>query len=356
MSMTMTAKFSNRQACVALLTFCLSANSSFAWVNNQISVNGAVQQQQRNKTPPANVKLLILPGFGNDREDYFLPQSREGSIVESLRQRGWSCSNTTDTEDQVRVLPVARKDWLNVFTKGALDPKFWANEAPPTRPAFRWYLDLIAEEIENICGTDENSRVVLVGHSAGGWLARAALGYGSTSAFDEREEVLPLSVDIKKVLGLVTLGAPHFPPPPQIMDMTRGALRLTHETFPNNFHDPELFYITVMGEAIQGVKQEGKKPWEATTATGFAFNSYEAVCGDGTEVGDGVVPKCSGHLEGAQRIDLPGVLHSINAPSRWYGSTNIIDAWHTPMMESIDKVTRKSQASSSWTPFQLFGR
>lgn len=28
------------------------------------------------------------------------------------------------------------------------------------------------------------------------------------------------------------------------------------------------------------------------------------------------------------QITLPGVLHSINAPTRWYGSEEIIDLWH----------------------------
>lgn len=28
------------------------------------------------------------------------------------------------------------------------------------------------------------------------------------------------------------------------------------------------------------------------------------------------------------QITLPGVLHSINAPSAWYGADAIIDQWH----------------------------
>jgi hypothetical protein len=88
------------------------------------------------------------------------------------------------------------------------------------------------------------------------------------------------------------------------MDMTRGALRITHERFPGTYHEPDLFYLTVMGLSVKGQKQERKSPLEPTTVTGFAFNSYEAVCGDGETIGDGVVPLCSGHLDGALQVRL----------------------------------------------------
>jgi hypothetical protein len=119
---------------------------------------------------------------------------------------------------------------------------------------------------------------------------------------------------LDKVAGLVTLGAPHLPPPPQVMDMTRGALRWTHGNFPHAHHADDLFYITVIGDAIAGVLQERKWPWEPTSISGFAYNAYEAVCGDGTTRGDGVVPICAAHLDDAIQINLPGIFHSINAP------------------------------------------
>lgn len=232
---------------------------------------------------PSNVKLLILPGFGNDSVDYTM----ENSLVSSLQEQGWE-------PEQIAVLPVARADWLQVFSRGALDWKFWAAEAPPTRPAFSWYLERISQEINSL-GEDE--KVVLVGHSAGGWLGRAAIGFGS-----EDEGAPP--VDLAKVAGIVTLGAPNLPPPPGVMDMTRGALRITNERFPGAHHAPDLFYLTAIGLSVAGEKQERKSPIEPTSIKGFAFNSYEAVCGDGTAIGDGVVPQCAGHLEGAVQVSV----------------------------------------------------
>lgn len=37
---------------------------------------------------------------------------------------------------------------------------------------------------------------------------------------------------VQVIRGLVTLGAPHYPPPPPIKDMTQGALRWTSMNFP----------------------------------------------------------------------------------------------------------------------------
>jgi pimeloyl-ACP methyl ester carboxylesterase len=243
------------------------------------------------KAPPENIKLLILPGFGNDSVDYKMPKS----LVESLQERGWKL-------EQISVLPVQRSDWLQVFLRGALDWEFWAGNAAPTRPAFRWYLERISEQVANLT-TQDNEQVILVGHSAGGWLGRAAIGFGSEDVDVDVEEDAP-PVDLSKVAGIVTLGAPHLPPPPGVMDMTRGALRITNERFPGAYHAPNMFYVTAIGLAVTGKKQERTSPLEPTSVSGFAFNSYEAVCGDGTAIGDGVVPLCAGHLKDALQVSL----------------------------------------------------
>ena len=57
---------------------------------------------------------------------------------------------------------------------------------------------------QGLRGTDE---VIYVGHSAGGWLARAALGDGTP------ESSLARLNAAEDVCGLVTLGTPHLPPP-----------------------------------------------------------------------------------------------------------------------------------------------
>lgn len=192
---------------------------------------------------------------------------------------------------------------------------------------------------------NEDESIILLGHSAGGWLGRAAVGYGLE---DEG-----LSIDVEKVKAIVTLGAPNLPPPPEVMDMTRGALRITNEQFPGAFHSDTTAYVTVIGEAIQGKKQERKSPLERTSVTGFAYNSYEAVCGDGTTIGDGVVPTCSAHVDGATQLTLAGVFHSINAPDQWYGADKVIDEWHDTMLDEINASTKRQ---SAFDPMKIFSQ
>jgi pimeloyl-ACP methyl ester carboxylesterase len=338
--LTMVAKM---RAPILFLLF-YSIKLSFSWT--QTGRKPAIK-----KSVPDNVRILILPGFGNESNDYFLEQAPEGSLVLSLQKCGWK-------EEQIRVVPLERSDWLKVFLRGVVNLDFWLSKAPP-KVAFGWYLDRVAEQIKELTAEEEDSKVVLVCHSAGGWLARAALGFGGTSSSDEdsaQEKDVSFGVDLDRVLGVVTLGAPHTPPPPEIMDMTRGALRITHEEYPGAFHAPDIFYITVIGNAIRGVKQDRKTASESSNrAAGFAFNSYESVCGNGTAVGDGVVPVVSGHVDDAMQIELPGVFHSINAPSSWYGSDTIINTWHDTMMDQINEMNRqKQQGSSRVNPFEKF--
>ena len=161
-----------------------------------------VETYQRNR-------ILILPGFGNSQQDY----TNTNSLVPSLLEHGWS-------KEHIRVLPITTFDWLQVFLLGMGDVRFWKGNAAPTRPAFRWYLDLIADEIHKWRLEDDNIKVVLIGHSAGGWLARAAVGFLSGEV-----ESIRKTIDLKHISGIVTLGSPHLPPPSNVCDISRGALR-----------------------------------------------------------------------------------------------------------------------------------
>jgi pimeloyl-ACP methyl ester carboxylesterase len=316
---------------------CLLAlvGSTYAWFLDSKSPSSK-------RAIPNNVKLVVLPGFGNNSNDYFLPEAPQGSLVRSLQNRGWR-------DDQIRVLPMERLDWLQVFVNGLFDLRFWTSNMAATCPSFRWYLKCVAGEIAEVCEESSDTKVVLVCHSAGGWLARAALGYFSQAQADEQD--VP-RIELERVLGMVTLGAPHIPPPPEVMDMTRGALRITNEDFPGAYHiDDGLFYITVVGNAIAGIKDQRRSPFERTTPTGLAFNSYEAVCGAGTSMGDGLIPRMSAHLDDAIQINLDGVFHSINAPDKWYGSDSLLDRWHDTMLEQI----YSSRNMSVRTPNRDFG-
>lgn len=112
-------------------------------------------------------------------------------------------------------------------------------------------------------------------------------------------------IALKHIAGLVSLGTPHKPPPATVMDMTRGALRITDELFPGAFHSTDgLFYVTIVGNAVEGKEQTKSSRFQTRTLSEVAYISYEAVCGKGTTIGDGVVPIDSAHLHGAIQVCL----------------------------------------------------
>ncbi|KAH8072869.1 serine-type peptidase [Aureococcus anophagefferens] len=107
--------------------------------------------------------FVVLPGFGNDKVDYSEPLGL-----------GEECGL--------------------VLTKGIFDKDFFVSQtAAADSPAFSWYADAVRATLAGVDGD-----VVLVGHSAGGWLARAACLDAAVAA---------------RVAGVVTLGSLHRPPP-----------------------------------------------------------------------------------------------------------------------------------------------
>lgn len=151
-------------------------------------------------TPP----VVILPGFGNAGLDYVTPlgANESAGLKAALERRGF---------DTVEVVPVDRTDWLRV-AGGLLDADFRAGEGTPNGRAFGWYLERTGETVRKAkakaaASGEADARVLLLGHSAGGWLARAALGDGTP------ESSLARLNAAEDVCGLVTLGTPHLPPP-----------------------------------------------------------------------------------------------------------------------------------------------
>jgi alpha-beta hydrolase superfamily lysophospholipase len=82
------------------------------------------------------------------------------------------CLAATDRNDYA--IQVERKDWFKV-AKGAMSLAFWRGQLT-THPSYSWYLQRVRTTVQHALATSEASQVVLVGHSAGGWLARAFTG------------------------------------------------------------------------------------------------------------------------------------------------------------------------------------
>ncbi len=166
----------------------------------------------------------------------------------------------------------------------------------------------VATTVDRALLGSEADKVVLVGFSAGGILARAYIGgdppYGGRRYSGHR-----------RVSHLITLGTPHNVPKAGPL----APIAEVNELFPGALHAPAgLRYLSVAGAAVDGSRSGG------------ARGRYERFVEDGRVKGDGKVPVPSALLEGSEELVLDGVYHS-----RWYGRTS--GRWYGSDRETIER-------------------
>ncbi|XVF30638.1 hypothetical protein REPUB_Repub16aG0075700 [Reevesia pubescens] len=242
------------------------------------------------------------------------------------------------------VAKVSRIDWLR-NAAGLVDPNYWKGTLQP-RPVLDWYLKRVNDAVQEANELAQGGTLSLIGHSAGGWLARVYM-----------EEF-----GLSHISLLLTLGTPHLPPPkglPGVIDQTRGLLYYVEQHCQKAVYTPKLKYVCIAGRYLQGsrffndskidvdsvvsiddeqpisdvvVKNKTDSTSVSTTFRArFVGQGYRQVCGEADVWGDGVVPEVSAHLEGALNISLDGVYHSpvgsddVSRP--WYGSPAIVEQW-----------------------------
>ncbi|ESR50580.1 hypothetical protein CICLE_v10032190mg [Citrus x clementina] len=272
---------------------------------------------------------VILPGLGNNSGDYQRLQ---------LTLKDYGVPTV--------VAEVSRFDWLR-NAAGLVDPNYWRATLRP-RPVLDWYFSRMNDAIQKAKEFTPGGKLSLIGHSAGGWLARVYMEeFGSSD-----------------ISLLLTLGTPHLPPPkglPWVIDQTRGLLNYVEKQCSKAVYTPELKYVCISGRYIQGARFFGNSNVDVdstvaidtdqpisevatvdnktiSTATSTTFRARivgqgykQQVCGQADVWGDGVVPEVSAHLEGALNISLDGVYHSPvgsdDALRPWYGSPAVVEKW-----------------------------
>ena len=154
-------------------------------------------------------------------------------------------------------------------------------------------------------------KVNLVGHSAGGWLARIYLGENPYCVHptDTADSVWSAR---SSVTTLLTLGTPHT----SQERWTRKNLDFVNLSYPGAFYS-DVRYVCVAGKAVFGDR------WRSW----LAYSSYQLTCGQGNCWGDGITPIESAHLKGAENLTLDGAKHSPRRNSRWYGSPDLLAKW-----------------------------
>lgn len=330
------------QTLLILLSLFSTTTTTFIQPTNALS-----SLKTTSATTARKIPIVICPGFGNDSIDYDRPLNQPPS--KGLRT---ILSNQGLDINSIYTIPIQRREWIKVGL-GLFDiPNFYLNKARPDGLGYGWYLRKLKECVKVAYEESGGQKVLLIGHSAGGWLARAAMGDG-VWCYDEVDnkndnEIMKTS-DL--ISGLVTLGAIHRVPEDEKSCVTRGALKFVQENYPGaHLKDDGIKYISVGGNAIVGCEDvDGDNNRDTMmdtsdvdriysvrgegSASKVAFTSYKAVCGNGNVVGDGVVPLQWSLLEGSRQIELDGILHSINEAGttiptdRWYGSENAIKRW-----------------------------
>ncbi len=154
-------------------------------------------------------------------------------------------------------------------------------------------------------------RFILVGHSAGGLIARLYLS--------DRPVWGQVYAGADHVTDVFTLGSPHC--------SDKGAETgwflnsIANRLVPGTPYNDAVRYCSVAGKLMQGHENGNSRQRRA-------FYSYRFLGGQGDLWGDGIVPIRSTELPGAELVVLDGVAHSRRYGRCWYGGAKaIIRRW-----------------------------
>ncbi|MGD8463797.1 MAG: hypothetical protein PVI09_08000 [Anaerolineae bacterium] len=236
-------------------------------------------------SPPAiGQPVVILGGFLSSDRFYV-----------GLRDRLIRLSN-----ESVHVVPLRRYDWV----------------AAATPPSWIHLLDKLDQTVRRAVAVSVTGQVTLVGHSAGGVLARL---YLSPERFFRR-----VYGGLERVKLLITLGSPHHN---QRRWIHGGMMsRWMDRHYPGAYFAPKVRYATVAGKLVRGDRRGSPRERQV-------YHFYRQLGGDGNVWGDGLVPLSSQLLDGSQQIVLDGVSHFTGFGGPWYGSAGVVPRWWHACME-----------------------
>jgi triacylglycerol esterase/lipase EstA (alpha/beta hydrolase family) len=223
---------------------------------------------------------VILPGyFARATEYYDLEQALKGLGIPSV------------------TVPLRKRDWVSTLGGRSVVP----------------ILRRIDSTVQQVRQEYNTSVVNLIGHSAGGWIARIYLGDKPYNIHGDVTEAEGVWSAHRHVSTLITLGTPHV----SQERWTKRNLDFVKDNYPGAFYS-QIRYICIAGKAVFGEQNLGS--W-------LAYNSYKLTCGQGNCWGDGITPIVAAHLEGATNLTLDGVMHSPNSSGIWYGSSEVLANW-----------------------------
>ena len=265
-------------------------------------------QRQKNSSRPLQRVAIIFPAQLSTAEDY----EELSASIEKLSFNGIRCY----------AAPLSRIDWPAGLLPSFFSKEYFVGALKPVE-TLAFYLKRIDEAVALALNDhgDKDVEISLVGHSIGGWIARAWLSEWCAPAVRD------------KVRSVVTLGSPHNPPPSDSLfakfDQTRGLLSHINSNYPGAY-ESNVKYTSVIGSEVTGDLNIFK------TENLLAYVSYLFLCGEGPAGGDGIIPVATSQLPGATDVVLDGVRHSnfvptiqksLKLPVKWYGSSDVVEQW-----------------------------
>lgn len=193
-------------------------------------------KMKKDSIPTRNKRVAILvcpaqfcvPDDYNCLFDLLRNQSRWLGIDDNEDDNNDNNNNSNIEIGTCVTAPLPRTEWIKV-ARQIPTPEFWQAQLP-VENTLRWYFDGIEAGLAEIFameGDTETYSVCMIGHSIGGWVARAYLGGLSRSSSAVHRMAL------ERVSSLVTLGTPHTAPTAALVDQTRVRLLFClFETFP----------------------------------------------------------------------------------------------------------------------------
>jgi hypothetical protein len=309
---------------------------------------------KREKKKKKKIKCVIIPGFLRGHESYREMREHVETVLKEFR-------NSLEEESNLDVLDVSvakieRDWWIPVTFRGESLRKIL--DAIEDAVAFR-----PAKESDDD-DDEEETRIILIGHSAGGWIARLFLG-GKSIKYDGK---LYEGYKAKTVAALVTLGTPHnsaeaypFGRVKEVRtrekssinggdDDEETSLQETRRLYPNCFHSG-MKYVTVQGTGFKGrpfkftdfIPSISNTTTTKTTDWKTLFEeikhgiSYKTDCQDASADGDSVTCVSSGLGLGPEAIEvaIEGVKHEKDDIYPWYGSLDVVRTWMRPVLEML---------------------
>jgi pimeloyl-ACP methyl ester carboxylesterase len=155
------------------------------------------------------------------------------------------------------------------------------------------------------------ARFILVGHSAGGIIARLYL--------HDRPVWNQVYAGGQHVDSVISLGSPHC----STREGETGWFLIdeANRLVPGAAYAQRVCYHTVAGEFRLGREQGDFRERRA-------YRAYQFFAGRGSIWGDGVVPVACAGLQGVDTVMLPGVAHARKYAREWYGGSKaIIRQW-----------------------------